>query len=205
MALYGLPPNPFERGEFNGKAYVPRGLSDAKIEALASFLDQATGEDDVRVMADFIEGRGPSSTADDVGRNTFRTWFQSARIGQKINDKWDQVLSDQECTPQLFIRDSRDNLRAGKKAEFSSTMPSMSGVRTKCEEWLVRAVFGEAGMGKRVANSDVVYCMGGIWHHQWARYLKLRKKALENREDAMQAYLKKRNGSSLFSPVTDVD
>lgn len=205
MALYGLPANPFKRAEYLEKPYVPFGLNDTQINNLGSFLDRAAGEDEISVMADFIEGRGTSSTADNVGRSIFRAWFQSARIGQKINDKWDHVLSDQECTPQLLIKDSRDNLREGKKAEFTSTMPSLAGARTKCEENMIRGVFGEAAMGKRVANSDVLYCMGGIWHHQWARYLKLRKKALDNREVAMHAYMKKRDGECRSTLLTNVD
>lgn len=201
MGLYNLPPNPFQRGEYKGKPYVPHGMGDVQIANVGSFIDRAAGEDSIGTMADFIEGRGTSTTADNVGRGIFRSWFRSARIGEKINDMWDRVLHDNECTPQILIKDARDSVREGSKAEFTSTMPPVAGARSTCENDMVLAVFGQAGMGKRVPLSDIIYCMGGIWHHEWARYFKLRKKALENREDATQAYLKKRDCESFHHPV----
>lgn len=199
MALYELPASPFEAGTYNGKPYRPVGLAPPQIVNLGVFLERAAAQKPIETMVKFIEGKGDTESGDSLGRSLFRAWFSSARMYNKINDIWDCVLAQKQCRPQDLISDIAKALREDEDedATFGTGMPPSGGARTTCDEDLIEGLFGEAGRGPRTVDTNVHYCLGGFWHHEWDRYRKIRKGALEKHEKLREVWERRRDGESL--------
>lgn len=195
MALYDLPASPLAVGTFGGKEYRPTGLAGPQIANLDPFIERAAAQKPIEELIKFIEGKGDTHTGDSLGRSIFRAWFTKAHMYNKVNDIWDRVLADKQCRPQDLISDNANAIRAGLlEGDFGTGLPSSRGVRAKCDEDLIEALFGEAASGARTVDPNVQYCMGGFWHHEWDRYRKIRKGALDKFEVLKQGYQDKRDG-----------
>lgn len=199
MAIYGLPARPFEVGTYRDKSYRPAGLADQQISNLSAFLEHAAQVKSIEALVKFIEGKGETHSGDSLGRSLFRAWFTSAHMYNKINDIWDHVLADKQCRPQDLIADNAAAIREDEddSAVFGTVMPPSAGARALCDELLVEALFGDAAMGRRTVDPNVLYCLAGFWHHEWERYRKIRNGALEKHQRLREVWEEKRDGEFL--------
>lgn len=203
MGIYDLPASPLSAGTHDGQPYRPAGLVDSEVANLGAFLERAAAIASIEDMVKFVEGKGMTeNTADTLGRNIFRVWFAKARMHNKVNDIWDGVLQAKNCRPQDLIADNAEAIKNETTAAvYGGALPSPRGIRTTCDEALIEALFGEAGMSTRAVDSNVTYCLGGFWHHQWERYRKFRKSARDKYEKAKEQYEEKRD-SECFETLT---